>query len=199
MNQERSIHVSSKLIILDRDGVINVDRGYVHKWEDWEWCDGAAEACLALLQAGWQLEIVTNQSGIGRGLFTVDDFTTLMQQVRRDFYNRLVRRLPESEQVSCRFLATNYFCQHIPDDRCKCRKPKTAFWRGIKSVYRSISESWFVDDKLENLDFGRQAGSQLVWIGTEATLEPTDYVCFPSLHKFAEHLLGKEIPWRVKS
>jgi len=64
-------------LFLDRDGVLNEDRGYVHRWEDFIWIDGAREAIAAFNRAGWLVFVVTNQSGVGRGYYTEADVMTL--------------------------------------------------------------------------------------------------------------------------
>ena len=64
-------------LFLDRDGVLNEDRGYVHRWEDFSWIDGAREAIAAFNRAGWLVFVVTNQSGVGRGYYTEADVVTL--------------------------------------------------------------------------------------------------------------------------
>ena len=64
-------------LFLDRDGVLNEDRGYVHRWEDFTWVPGAREAVAAFNRAGWIVVVVTNQSGIGRGYYTEEDMQAL--------------------------------------------------------------------------------------------------------------------------
>jgi D-glycero-D-manno-heptose 1,7-bisphosphate phosphatase len=64
-------------LFLDRDGVLNEDQGYVHRWDDFRWIEGAREAVAAFNQAGWLVIVVTNQSGVGRGYYTEDDMHAL--------------------------------------------------------------------------------------------------------------------------
>ncbi|WP_374575241.1 D-glycero-alpha-D-manno-heptose-1,7-bisphosphate 7-phosphatase [Phenylobacterium sp.] len=71
-------------LFLDRDGVINVDRGYVHRWEDFQWIDGAKEAIGAFNRAGWLVFVVTNQSGVGRGYYTEGDMHALHDRMVED-------------------------------------------------------------------------------------------------------------------
>ncbi|MDO4938147.1 MAG: HAD-IIIA family hydrolase, partial [Sutterellaceae bacterium] len=72
---------------LDRDGVINIDHAYVYRWEEFEFVEGVFEAAKKLVDAGFVLVIVTNQSGIGRGYYTEADFHALDQKVREAFAN----------------------------------------------------------------------------------------------------------------
>ena len=89
---------------LDRDGVINVDRGYVHRVEDFEFVPGTLEACRELVRRGWWLVVATNQSGIGRGLYTAQNFDALTDWMRVRFEER---RAP---------LAGVYYCPHHPTE-----------------------------------------------------------------------------------
>jgi D-glycero-D-manno-heptose 1,7-bisphosphate phosphatase len=71
-------------LFLDRDGVLNEDRGYVSRWEDFRWIDGAREAIAAFNRAGWLVIVVTNQSGVGRGYYTEDDMHALHARMAED-------------------------------------------------------------------------------------------------------------------
>lgn len=69
-------------LFLDRDGVLNVDHGYVHRWEDFDWIAGAREAVRRFNEAGWLVIVITNQSGIGRGYYTEDEMHALHQNMQ---------------------------------------------------------------------------------------------------------------------
>lgn len=71
-------------LFLDRDGVLNIDHGYVHRWEDFQWVEGAKEAIGAFNRAGWLVFVVTNQSGIGRGYYTEADMHALHARMLED-------------------------------------------------------------------------------------------------------------------
>jgi D-glycero-D-manno-heptose 1,7-bisphosphate phosphatase len=71
-------------LFLDRDGVLNEDRGYVHRWEDFRWIPGARETIAAFNRAGWIVIVVTNQSGVGRGYYTEDDMHALHGRMIED-------------------------------------------------------------------------------------------------------------------
>ena len=71
-------------LFLDRDGVLNEDHGYVHRWEDFHWIPGAMAAVAAFNRAGWLVIVVTNQSGVGRGYYTEDDVHALHARMARD-------------------------------------------------------------------------------------------------------------------
>ncbi|MFN3521145.1 MAG: D-glycero-alpha-D-manno-heptose-1,7-bisphosphate 7-phosphatase [Phenylobacterium sp.] len=71
-------------LFLDRDGVLNIDHGYVHRWEDFQWVEGAKEAIGAFNRAGWLVIVVTNQSGIGRGYYSEADMQALHARMVED-------------------------------------------------------------------------------------------------------------------
>jgi D-glycero-D-manno-heptose 1,7-bisphosphate phosphatase len=104
---------------LDRDGVLNVDHGYVHQPAQLEWVDGAAEAVRLLNETGYRVVVVTNQSGIARGLYD--------EKALEHFHAHMQERLAEKGARIDRF----YFCPHHPQGSvaafaivCECRKPK---------------------------------------------------------------------------
>lgn len=71
-------------LFLDRDGVLNEDRGFVHRWDDFRWIPGAREAVAAFNRAGWLVIVVTNQSGVGRGYYAEDDVHALHARMQED-------------------------------------------------------------------------------------------------------------------
>src|SRR3989338_1410999 len=99
-----------KAVFLDRDNVIIEDNGFVHKTEDFELLPNAIEG-LKLLKK-YSMFIVTNQSGIGRGYFTMKDF--------EKFNNHLSQQLKKNNIK----IKKTYICPHKPEDNCDCRKPK---------------------------------------------------------------------------
>ena len=108
-----------RAVILDRDGVLNVDRGYVHRFEDFVWMPGALDGLRYLHERGYLVIIATNQSGIGRGLYTETHFLNLMGLVADSVF-----------AAGGRIDAT-YYCPHHPSDAvgdyladCDCRKPR---------------------------------------------------------------------------
>ena len=101
-----------KAAFLDRDGVINVDRGYVGKIEDFSWCDGVFEGLLRLKELGFELVIITNQSGIARGYYSEADFKNLTKWMLIGL---------EKQGIS---VLKVYHCPHAPELGCECRKPK---------------------------------------------------------------------------
>lgn len=180
--------------MLDRDGVLNVDSGYVGSAHEWKWLPGAPEAIVALANAGYFLAIITNQSGVARKKFSKLDYKLLMEWVEESFDSHVN---PGSRGLFPEIVAT---CFHGPDDGCNCRKPKTGLWDQIKGHFSDVdlSQSWYLDDKFDNLEFGRKLGTKLGLITDDLHPGPRadrDYSVFSSLRNFASTILGRRIPW----
>lgn len=127
-----------KAIFLDRDGTINVDSGYVYKTEDCILLDEAKEGLSLLKDLGYLLIIVTNQSGIGRGFYTLDDAHLFHRELER--------------QLGFAF-HTILLCPHTPEDRCLCRKPQTASITAIREQFDiNLSESYFIGDRASDIE-----------------------------------------------
>lgn len=136
---------------LDRDGVINYDRGYVHRVEDFEFLPSVPEAMKALGDSGFRLVIVTNQSGIGRGYFTQTAFDALMADV--------IERLRRHGVA----IAGIYHCPHPParvgEAACDCRKPAPGMLQAaIRDLDIDAAASIMVGDKASDIAAGRAAG-----------------------------------------
>ncbi|HLC48837.1 MAG TPA: D-glycero-beta-D-manno-heptose 1,7-bisphosphate 7-phosphatase [Candidatus Andersenbacteria bacterium] len=144
-----------RVIFLDRDGTLNVDHGYVHSREQWEWVPGALDACKQLQDAGYTLAVITNQSGIAHGLYTEE----AMHELHR--YMRL-----ELDQYGVH-LAMIAFCPHARSQTdCDCRKPHIGMAKQIEAKIGEIdyANSWTVGDKEADLLFGKTAGTKTALI-----------------------------------
>ncbi len=139
---------------IDRDGVLNEERAYVHKIEDFVLLPGAVEALRMLQAAGYRRVVVTNQSGIARGLYTEADYQRLTTQVRE----RLALQGVTLDAVE--------YCPHLPDAPvpeyrrvCECRKPQPGMLlRAIRALGIDPAASFVVGDKLSDVQAGRAAG-----------------------------------------
>jgi len=146
--------MTSGAVFLDRDGVINVDSGYVGDWDSFVFLPGVIEAMRALCDAGYALVIVTNQSGIGRGFYTEEDFQVLTERM----CNELSRH-----GVS---IAGVYFCPHLPEaalpqyrKTCDCRKPKPGLiHRALEELDIDLTRSAMVGDKNSDMQAALTAG-----------------------------------------
>jgi D-glycero-D-manno-heptose 1,7-bisphosphate phosphatase len=157
-----------KVVFLDRDGTINVDHGYVYRVSDWEFVEKAPEALKKLQDAGFKLAVVTNQSGIGRGYYALDDMHALHEHMRSEL---------QKEGVTIDALA---FCPHDPDLDCECRKPAPGMARQIEEQLGEIdyAASWTIGDKDKDIEFGKGLGTKTAlirskyWQEDELSLKP---------------------------
>lgn len=144
----------NKAVFLDRDGTINIEKHYLYKVSDFEYRDGALEGLKALTDMGYVLVIVTNQSGIARGYYTVNDYLSLDQWLKNDLAQRGI------------YISGSYFCPHLPGGansiyakECDCRKPKTAlFWRAARELNIDMDLSFAVGDKERDLSICNESG-----------------------------------------
>ncbi|NOR54692.1 MAG: D-glycero-beta-D-manno-heptose 1,7-bisphosphate 7-phosphatase [Sulfurovum sp.] len=124
-----------------------MDHGYVSKIEDFEFTEGIFKFVKLFSDAGYLVFIVTNQSGIGRGYYTQEDFNTLTQWMVEKFEAQNVH----IEQV--------YHCPHSPDENCHCRKPNTGMIEQAMETYEiDLAHSWMVGDKQSDIDLAINAG-----------------------------------------
>ena len=132
------------LVILDRDGVINEDSpDYIKSLAEWHPLPGSIEAIARLSRAGFQVAVATNQSGLGRGLFDLDDLEAMNARL-----NDLV-----ADQGG--ELAGIFYCPHTPTDDCQCRKPKPGLLDAIADTLGvTLSGSPVVGDSLRDLEAG---------------------------------------------
>lgn len=140
-----------KIAFLDRDGIFNYDKEYVHKIDDFKWIDGIFELLDGLHKRGFVLVVITNQSGIGRGYYTFTDFCRLCDYMQHIIYDKLGFNI---DMI--------YFCPHHPLDNCPCRKP------GIGMIQEAITDfprarlhdCILVGDKITDIIAARNAGIQ---------------------------------------
>lgn len=154
---------------LDRDGVINIDRGYVYRREDFEFVSGVLDAARRLHSMGFLLVVTSNQSGIGRGLYSEADFNALTTWMRSEF---LAAGAP---------LAGVYFCPHHPTEAlgayrrsCDCRKPAPGMLlAAARDLGIDLACSVMFGDKASDLEAARAVGVPLrVLLGTDAREVP---------------------------
>lgn len=175
-----------KIIFLDRDGTINVDDGFVHKVENWQWHKGVIEALKKLQNDGFKLVIVTNQSGIGHDMYTEED----MQKVHVFAEGEL-----KKHGVS---LAEVCFCPHRRDAECDCRKPKTGMVDGLAEKIGRIDygNSWMIGDKIADMEFGRNINVKTALIRSrywkEDELESKPDIIIGSLLEASENILSSD-------
>ena len=139
--------MNKKVVFLDRDGVINKEVGYLHKIEDFEFIDGVFNACLDFQTLGYQLIIVTNQSGIERDYYQDQDFHTVTNWMLSQF---------ESHGVN---ILDVFYCPHGPESNCNCRKPKPGMFNQANAKYHiNMGKSWMIGDKEADIQAANSAG-----------------------------------------
>ena len=145
-----------KLIILDRDGVINYDSAsYIKSPEEWKPIPGSLEAIALLNQAGYQVVIATNQSGVGRGLFEMATLNAIHDKMHRAL-----------SQIGGRIDAI-FFCPHANDAGCSCRKPKPGLLEEIARRFKvSLKDVPSIGDSLRDLEASVAVGAQPILVLT---------------------------------
>lgn len=136
----------SRAIFLDRDGVINIERDYLYKIEDFEFIDGVFEAMKHFQKLNYRLFIITNQSGIGRGYYSLEDFEKLTNWMLEQFKKEGIK------------IDRVYFCPHTPKDNCNCRKPNPTNLFDARDKFNiDLKNSWIIGDKESDIESGLNA------------------------------------------
>ncbi|WP_153111786.1 D-glycero-beta-D-manno-heptose 1,7-bisphosphate 7-phosphatase [Propionivibrio limicola] len=178
-----------KLVILDRDGVINFDSDYFIKSPaEWKPIPGSLEAIAKLTQAGYRVVVATNQSGIGRGLFDMDTLNAINDKMYR------------AAQLLGGRIDALFYCPHSADSNCDCRKPKPGMFERIAGCFNAdLSKAWAVGDSLRDLQAAASVGAKpmLVLTGkgqkTRAENElPEGTQIFDNLAAAVEFILASE-------
>jgi D-glycero-D-manno-heptose 1,7-bisphosphate phosphatase len=177
-----------KLVILDRDGVINQDSSnFIKNPNEWIALPGSLEAIALLNQSGFRVAIATNQSGIARGLF---DMATL-----NAIHDKMHRALA---QAGGRIDAL-FYCPHSAEDNCTCRKPKTGMIEDIARRFSvDLTEVFGIGDSLRDLQAFHDAGCKPILVRSgkgEETLAngnlPENTLVFANLDEAAQHIIAE--------
>ena len=180
---------SGKLIVLDRDGVINYDsEHFIKSPDEWRPVPGSVEAIARLNHAGYRVVVATNQSGIGRGLFDMGMLNTIHEKMHKALAHAGAR------------VDAIFFCPHTADSRCECRKPKAGMLVEIgKRFNTELTAVPCIGDSLRDLQAAEAVGAQPILVLTgkgEKTLRegnfPKNTVIFPDLAFAASALLAEE-------
>ena len=146
--------------MIDRDGVINEDSGeFIKSVAEWRPIRGSLEAIAALHRGGWKVTVVTNQSGVGRGLY---DEATL---------GEIHEHMRERVRAAGGELAGVYYCPHLPDAGCDCRKPKPGMFRALERDLKvSVVGAPYIGDRISDVEAAEAVGAlpMLVRTGTGA-------------------------------
>jgi len=163
----------TKLVILDRDGVINHDSdNYIKSVDEWMPIEGSVEAIAKLKKNGYKVAIATNQSGIGRGYYTEQTMHQMHQKLA-DLLDLLGAKIDHIE-----------FCPHVPDENCACRKPKPAMLNAIAKRFNvDLSQTYFVGDTLSDLSTADHAKAKFALVKTGKGERIIDKVLSSEAHK----------------
>ena len=153
--------IKNKFVLLDRDGVINVEKSYLHKIEDFEYEKNVVEGLLKLRDLGYKFAIITNQAGIARGYYTEEDYLKLQNFIEDDLMKKGIK------------IEKSYFCPHHPNVtgkygiECNCRKPNTGnFELAIEEFDINVKNSFMIGDKITDLIPAKKLGIMPVLVKT---------------------------------
>lgn len=154
-----------KIVFLDRDGVLNKQRGddnnpdYVKSWEEFEFLPGAIEAIKMLTERNYEVFIFTNQQGISRGLMTEDDLRDINEKMKAE----IKKGGGEIKEV--------YHCPHGKDDNCECRKPKPGMlFQASRDWHLDLTKAILVGDGKSDIQAGEAAGCQTILLNPNQSL-----------------------------
>lgn len=177
----------ARLVMIDRDGVINEDSvDFIKSVAEWRPIAGSLEAIAALHRAGWTVTVVTNQSGVGRGLYT--------EAVLRRIHDHMLKQV----RAAGGELAGIYFCPHLPDAGCECRKPQPGMFRTLERELRvSVAGAPYIGDRLSDVEAAEAVGARPILVRTgagaaaEAALAARRVPVFDDLAAAARSLLAE--------
>ncbi len=182
-----------KVIILDRDGVINQDSdNFIRTVDQWLPIKGSIEAMAQLYKQGYRLFIFTSQSGIGRGFYTL----ATMNAMHKKMALLLKQYGAKVEGI--------VYCPHTPDENCACRKPKPKMLHDIATQYDvDLTQAWVVGDSWRDIQSGLAVGAKVALVATgkgkKTTIKNNDEIknknipVLTNLADFANKLIAKEI------
>jgi heptosyltransferase-2 len=156
INQTNQMNVLDGVtVFLDRDGTLNYDPGYLKVAAELKLLPGVGPALARLKGAGARLVVVTNQSGVGRGIVTLKDLEAIHARLEG---------LLEQEDAA---LDAIYFCPHHPDDGCRCRKPNVAMVeRAVSELQLDLRRSYLIGDHARDIQLANKVGAKAILITT---------------------------------
>ncbi len=164
----------NKAVFLDRDGTLNYDKGHTHRIDDFRLIEGVLESLKILNDSGFKLIIVTNQPGVGRGLFSFENYLK--------FKNYMHEKLKENGIT----ISAEYFCPHHPEHGignykiiCDCRKPGIRMFLNAKKDFDlNLKECWMIGDKISDIKAGKNAGCKTIHVLTGVEKNPILFADF---------------------
>jgi D-glycero-D-manno-heptose 1,7-bisphosphate phosphatase len=173
-----------RIVVLDRDGVINIDSAdYIKSAEEWQPLPGSISAIANLCKKGYAVYIATNQAGLARGLFDLK----ILEQIHAKLISLVEQQGGQ--------IAGIFFCPHHPDEACPCRKPKPGLLRAIEAASKtSLQDQAFVGDSLKDIEAARAIGAKPILVRTgngretESRLTDSGVEIFDYLSAFVNQL-----------
>lgn len=177
-----------KVVFLDRDGTINVDKNYLYQIEEFEYVEGAIEGMRKLCEAGYILIVITNQSGIARGFYREQDFIRLNNWMIEDLKRKGVT------------ITDTFYCPHLEEGRiekynkeCDCRKPKTGlFWKAIRKYEIDLENSYAIGDKIRDLAICLESKVQGILLCENIIDNRNDFNVKKNLFEAAEYIVERD-------
>lgn len=191
---EQEMTGAAPCVFLDRDGTLNEEKGYLYKWEDWEWLPGVVAGLAKLSKSGFRLVVISNQAGMARGYYGPAEWHRLCHHINEDLVASKLK------------IDGFYYCPHHPDidGECSCRKPGPGlFFQAAWDLGLDLRASWMIGDKASDVLAGRAAGchSLLVESGygkSEKALLPPDIHICANFSEAVGHILNLSAPARMR-
>jgi len=147
--------ILNKAVFLDRDGTINTSVPYIDDYSKFEFYPKTIKALKLLILNGYKIVIITNQSGIGRGFFSLEKLNRIHKKMLSDLQNNDI------------ILSGIYYCPHVPEDNCKCRKPETEMLKSAcTDLFIDPHKSYFIGDKMIDVITGKRFGCKSILVKT---------------------------------
>ncbi len=170
-----------KTLLMDRDGTMIEDKHYLSDPNQVEFLDGVIETLLELRRKEFQFFVITNQSGVGRGFFGMNEVNEV---------NKRISAILKTYDIEVKeFL----ICPHKPEDECNCRKPRVGLFKEIEGNYCiDIGNTYMIGDKMSDIEFGRRIGAESILIQNSKSMDDNYNdlkICssFKDILKYIEH------------
>ncbi|MCM8809343.1 MAG: HAD-IIIA family hydrolase [Candidatus Omnitrophica bacterium] len=181
-----------KIVFLDRDGVISIftPNDYIKKWEEFKFIPEGIDGLKILNDAGYKVIIISNQAGVNKGLFTINDLNEITENMLKELKNKGVNNILKV-----------YYCIHTKEENCECRKPKTGLFKKAEQDFGKIefSKTYFIGDADIDIIAGKNVGTNTILVLTGKTKSKKeielweakpDYI-FDNLKEAAEFIVKK--------
>lgn len=147
----------NQLIFIDRDGVINVDPigDYIKRWEDFRFEQGAIQGLKKLVQAGYEIIVISNQAGVGDGIYPASELVRIDVNMKAELLKYGVK------------VRSSHYCHHGKKAGCKCRKPEIGlFQEATKNLSFDPAKTYFIGDKISDIQAGKKFGIKTAFVLT---------------------------------